>query len=175
LQASNNQSSVKAGAKILLVGLILQMVSYVCFIVLVLAAHRKIRQDPMITGLERWWKIIWLLYFSSICIMVSRNHPNICEYSLMPSCSLDSLHLPHCRVCARLRWVRFFYPILFISFIMFAHRYLVTHESQHSLLIVSYPVMLTPSHSLLLSPRLLAAFTRNLCLHSFLARQILHS
>jgi len=70
LQASNNQSSVKAGAKILLVGLILQMVSYVCFIVLVLAAHRKIRQDPMITGLERWWKIIWLLYFSSICIMI---------------------------------------------------------------------------------------------------------
>jgi len=70
LQASSNQTSVKLGQRVLLVGLVMQMVSYMGFIVLVLHAHRKIIKDARTSGLEPWWKIIWLLYFSSICIMI---------------------------------------------------------------------------------------------------------
>jgi len=70
LQASKKLASVKAGAKVLLIGLVMQMVSYACFILLVVHAHRKILRDASTTGAEPWWNIIWLLYFSSICIMI---------------------------------------------------------------------------------------------------------
>jgi hypothetical protein len=70
MQSSSNQSSVKAGVRILLIGLGLQTASYVLFIVLVWHAHRKIIRDGMTMGSEPWWKIIWILYFSSVFIMI---------------------------------------------------------------------------------------------------------
>jgi len=70
LQASSNVTTIKLGQRVILVGLVMQMVSYACFIVLVVHAHLKIIKDTRTTGSEPWWKIIWLLYFSSICIMI---------------------------------------------------------------------------------------------------------
>jgi uncharacterized membrane protein YjfL (UPF0719 family) len=86
MQTSHNQSSVKAGVRLLLIGLVLQLVSYACFIVLVVHAHIKIIKDNRTSGSEPWWKIIWLLYISSICIMVSI-YQEIHQYLLTPNWS----------------------------------------------------------------------------------------
>jgi len=70
LESSSNQTSVKAGVRVLLIGLGLQTASYVLFIALIAHAHRKIIKDGMTNGSEPWWKIIWVLYFSSLFIMI---------------------------------------------------------------------------------------------------------
>ena len=71
LQTSNNPTTSKIGVRVLLVGLVLQLISYACFVIILAHAHRKIVKDARTNGLEPWWKIIWLLYFSSVCILVS--------------------------------------------------------------------------------------------------------
>ena len=71
LQTSHNPTTSKIGVRTLLVGLVLQLISYACFVVMLIHAHRKIVKDARTSGLEPWWKIIWLLYFSSVCILVS--------------------------------------------------------------------------------------------------------
>jgi len=70
LESSKDQTTVKAGVRVLLIGLALQTASYVLFIVLVAHAHHKIVKSALATGSEPWWKIIWLLYFSSFFIMI---------------------------------------------------------------------------------------------------------
>jgi len=77
LEAFHNASVVKIGAHTFLAGLALQTVSYVVFITMVLNAHRSIKKSGEFTGKERWWKIIWLLYFSSAFILVR------CAYRLI--------------------------------------------------------------------------------------------
>lgn len=146
------------------------MISYAIFIVLVVHAHRQILRDPKTTGSEPWWKIIWLLYLSSICIMVSHS-PKCCWHTftrcfrsdaptVLPSlrkvmvCSLATFKLNY-HSHDDSRWI--FNP---------------TWESVFFCLIALYHNMLIPCRSLLLSPRHITAFTRDLYLYSILACQI---
>ncbi|KIM74982.1 hypothetical protein PILCRDRAFT_827692 [Piloderma croceum F 1598] len=70
LETSNNRTTGKIGVRILLVGLVLQLISYACFVVILVHTHHKIVKDARTNGLEPWWKLIWLLYFSSVCILI---------------------------------------------------------------------------------------------------------
>lgn len=65
------KSTTKLGEDIFLVGLVAQAASYVVFMGLLFHAHRGARKDRAITGQEPWWRVIWLLYFSSFFILVS--------------------------------------------------------------------------------------------------------
>ena len=71
METSHNPATSKIGNRTLLVGLVLQLISYAFFVVMLIYAHRKIVEDARSSGLEPWWKTIRLLYFSSICILVS--------------------------------------------------------------------------------------------------------
>lgn len=68
---SHNAVTANTGARVFLVGLVLQTASYVIFLSMALWAHLSIRRSKESTGREPWWKIIWLIYFSSIFILVS--------------------------------------------------------------------------------------------------------
>jgi hypothetical protein len=64
------EGNAKLGANILLVGLILQTLSYVVFSGLIGYTHWKIKKVGEFSGDEIWWKVVWHLYISSIFIMV---------------------------------------------------------------------------------------------------------
>lgn len=68
---SHSVAVANTGAHIFLVGLVLQTVSYVVFLFMVLRAHNSIKRSKESTGREPWWKIIRLIYFSSVFILVS--------------------------------------------------------------------------------------------------------
>jgi len=70
LEVSHNAATANTGAQIFLVGLVLQAVSYVIFLSMALWAHLSIRKSKLSTGREEWWKIIWLIYFSSVFILI---------------------------------------------------------------------------------------------------------
>jgi hypothetical protein len=85
LETSNNRTTGKIGVRILLVGLVLQLISYACFVVILVHTHHKIVKDARTNGLEPWWKLIWLLYFSSVCILVSHLHTHPWKFIDIPS------------------------------------------------------------------------------------------
>jgi hypothetical protein len=66
--ASNTISTQRLGSHIVLVGLTVQTVSYILFIALCGRAHLSIRKEA--SGNESWWRIMWLLYFSSVFITI---------------------------------------------------------------------------------------------------------
>jgi len=72
LQASANSKTAQLGTRVVLVGLVLQLISYAFFVFLVVYVHRRvmdkerphpIRQDPSFI-------VIWLVYFSSVFILI---------------------------------------------------------------------------------------------------------
>ncbi|TFK48512.1 RTA1-domain-containing protein [Heliocybe sulcata] len=72
LSASTSASTNKRGNDLALAGLIGQGVSYAFFLCVAFTAHiRYIRASPVGTRYqEEWWKVIWLLYFSSVPIII---------------------------------------------------------------------------------------------------------
>ncbi|EPQ56237.1 RTA1 like protein [Gloeophyllum trabeum ATCC 11539] len=77
LQASGGgltamNSLAKLGNDIVLVGLILQALSYVFFIFVAVRAHRSVvRSSPRSSvHKEAWWRVLWVLYFSSIFVLI---------------------------------------------------------------------------------------------------------
>ncbi|TFK48541.1 RTA1-domain-containing protein [Heliocybe sulcata] len=82
LAASKNSTVSKLGNDIVLVGLVAQGASYVFFLYVVLAAqYRYTRAKPVgARHQEEWWTVIWLLYFSSVPIII-RSVYRIAEFA----------------------------------------------------------------------------------------------
>jgi len=66
----SKSSSTSVGQKIWLVGLILQACSYFVFCIVLGYIHWSIRKDHKISGREDWWKLLYILYLSSIFIII---------------------------------------------------------------------------------------------------------
>lgn len=66
----SNEGNASLGANVLLVGLILQTISYVIFVVLFIYTHWKINKLQEHSKNAFWRKTIWLLYVSSVFILV---------------------------------------------------------------------------------------------------------
>jgi len=49
------------GARIFLIGLILQAISYVLFVMLLITAHHKFSKKGKFSGSEPWWKVVHIL------------------------------------------------------------------------------------------------------------------
>ncbi|KZT21572.1 hypothetical protein NEOLEDRAFT_1181582 [Neolentinus lepideus HHB14362 ss-1] len=72
LTASRDEHTAKLGNTITLIGLVAQAISYVFFLCVAFNAHyRVVRASPRSSRYEEeWWKAIWLLYFSSVPIII---------------------------------------------------------------------------------------------------------
>ncbi|EIW79512.1 hypothetical protein CONPUDRAFT_166269 [Coniophora puteana RWD-64-598 SS2] len=70
LQASKSSSSITLGARVLLVGLILQTLSFAFFIVLVIHAHRSLRNEKIKASDHLWGMLFKLLYFTSFFFLL---------------------------------------------------------------------------------------------------------
>lgn len=68
--SANSSSGLASLSKTLLkIGLILQLISYILFIIIVIYSHYRLHKDPNY-GLEFPWILIYVLYFSSVFIVV---------------------------------------------------------------------------------------------------------
>ncbi|KLO17823.1 RTA1-domain-containing protein [Schizopora paradoxa] len=72
LQASSKPDTAQLGTRVVLVGLILQLISYMFFIFLVAYLHRRIvsSSPPHPIRQEPAFFVVWLVYFSSVFIMI---------------------------------------------------------------------------------------------------------
>ena len=66
----SSESNAKLGSRILLIGLIAQTVSYLIFMLFLTDSHRRIRKDLVYVESYTFMRIIYMLYFSSLFIMV---------------------------------------------------------------------------------------------------------
>ncbi|KLO17830.1 hypothetical protein SCHPADRAFT_936671 [Schizopora paradoxa] len=65
-----SRSNGKLGTNILLLGLILQIVSYLFFVTLILYTHRTVAKANKVIRYDRAWRTVYLLYFSSLFIVI---------------------------------------------------------------------------------------------------------
>ncbi|KIY71301.1 hypothetical protein CYLTODRAFT_369641 [Cylindrobasidium torrendii FP15055 ss-10] len=65
-----NPDHFETGKNIFVAGVVLQAASYYLFVVLLVIMHVRVKRAGVTKGTERWWKAIWLLYFSSVFIIV---------------------------------------------------------------------------------------------------------
>ncbi|EIW76234.1 hypothetical protein CONPUDRAFT_76626 [Coniophora puteana RWD-64-598 SS2] len=70
LQGSRNSTLKTVGGLILLVGLILQTLSFAFFIVLVIHAHRSLQKENIKVSDHRWGTLFKLIYFSSFFFLL---------------------------------------------------------------------------------------------------------
>ncbi|KLO17824.1 RTA1 like protein [Schizopora paradoxa] len=72
LQGSSTPSTARIGTWIVLVGLVLQVISYLFFIFLVVYMHRRIVNvaPPHPVRKEASFKVVWLIYYTSIFYMI---------------------------------------------------------------------------------------------------------
>lgn len=72
----------KLGTRILMVGLILQAISYLFFVMLVVYSFTKYKKNAQFSKFDFPWILFHLLFFSSACILVS-------SYSLLSISKAD--------------------------------------------------------------------------------------
>ncbi|KAF8913323.1 hypothetical protein CPB85DRAFT_1434175 [Mucidula mucida] len=65
-----DRDTFQTGKNIFLVGLCLQAASYYLFAFMLALMHYKVKKSGMTNGKEMWWKTVWLLYFSSVFIII---------------------------------------------------------------------------------------------------------
>ncbi|OCF42812.1 hypothetical protein I317_03414 [Kwoniella heveanensis CBS 569] len=84
LQAARSESANRIGKRIVLAGLIFQLVLFAFFIFAIFIFHRRNSKNPTPLSLESWlpnWKLnIYALYLSSVCILL-RNFVRVIEYA----------------------------------------------------------------------------------------------
>ena len=74
MQSSSGHENL--GRHILLVGLAAQTISYLFFVVLVVYSHNKLRNSGAVFRKDYPWFLFWIVYFSSVFILVS-GHPSL--------------------------------------------------------------------------------------------------
>ncbi|KAJ3163471.1 hypothetical protein HDU86_000050 [Geranomyces michiganensis] len=82
LVGSNTGPDVERGRKILMVGLVIQIVSFVVFVIAIIAFHLRVqsRSAAMIPHRAQWTPLLWALHINSACIVV-RSVFRIVEFS----------------------------------------------------------------------------------------------
>lgn len=80
----------KLGSNILLVGIILQLVSYIIYVLLLVHTHWRLTKEEKIAPSSTVRRVIWTLYFSSLFILVT---------TIFPTC-MQSLRLTYSILCA---------------------------------------------------------------------------
>ncbi|TFK45804.1 RTA1-domain-containing protein [Heliocybe sulcata] len=115
LSATSNANMTKLGTKLAIVGLVAQGVSYAFFLFVVMTTHRRYISSHSAHARyhEVWWNVMWLLYFSSVPIMI-RSIYRIAEFAQGSSgylvtheiffYGLDGLPLLIAVLCYAVRW-----------------------------------------------------------------------
>ena len=74
MATAKSSSTANLGKTILMIGTIAQVGSYLLFVFLITYTHKKLRGDKTVTWPGFPWVIFWVIYFSSIFILVSAAH-----------------------------------------------------------------------------------------------------
>ena len=61
----------KTGRTVLIIGMVAHFLSAQAFVGIVWFSHRQLRRGYSLTSNDFPWVMLWLLYFTSICVMVS--------------------------------------------------------------------------------------------------------
>ncbi|KAJ3151490.1 hypothetical protein HDU89_001933 [Geranomyces variabilis] len=82
LVGSDTGPKVERGRKILFAGLIIQIASFIVFVVAVIAFHFRVRKSaaPHIPARREWTPLLWALHANSLCIVI-RSVFRIVEFS----------------------------------------------------------------------------------------------
>jgi hypothetical protein len=72
MQASGDDPNrAKLGQNIFKIGIVLQSISYYVFMGLLAYTHWHVKQENLASPRATWWNTVWVLYTSSIFIVVS--------------------------------------------------------------------------------------------------------
>jgi hypothetical protein len=81
MQATGNANSAKTGHNVFRVGIVLQALSYFIFCFLVIYTHWHVKREGIASPRAAWWKVIYVLYISSLAIIVRLPDTSYLSYS----------------------------------------------------------------------------------------------